>query len=51
MEIFNRAGYKLDENGQMVCWLAPPMPNNRHEGMHNTGNPFNGVGEWRDCES
>ena|SRR5205807_3616820 len=50
--------YKSDEDAQIMRWLSPLEPNNRHQGVRT--DRFDGVGdwlletgefrEWRECE-
>ena len=41
---FNTTFYKSDEDAQIMRWLSPLEPNNRHQGVR-TGR-FGGVGNW-----
>ena len=41
---FNTTFYKSDEDAQIMCWLSPLEPSNRHQGVR-TGR-FAGVGDW-----
>ena len=41
---FNTTFYKSDEDAQVMRWLSPLEPNNRHQGVR-TGR-FAGVGDW-----
>ena len=41
---FNTTFYKSDEDAQVMCWLSPLEPSNRHQGVR-TGR-FCGVGDW-----
>jgi len=36
--------YKSDEDAQIMRWLSPLEPNNRHQGVRN--DRFDGVGDW-----
>jgi len=55
---FNNTFYLFDENEQIMRWLSPLEPNNRHHDVRT--DRFDGVGEWfleksefrewRDCE-
>jgi len=33
-----------DEDAQIMCWLSPLEPNNRHQGVRT--DRFDGVGDW-----
>ena len=41
---FNTTFYKSDEDSQVMRWLSPLEPSNRHQGVR-TGR-FGGVGDW-----
>ena len=41
---FNKTVYKSDEDVQIMRWLSPLEPNNRHQGVRN--DRFDGVGDW-----
>jgi len=41
---FNTTFYKSDEDAQIMRWLSPLEPNNRHHGVRN--DRFAGVGDW-----
>ena len=41
---FNTTVYKSDEDEQIMRWLSPLEPNNRHEGVR--AGRFEGVGDW-----
>ena len=41
---FNTTFYKSDEDAQIMRWLSPLEPSNRHQGVR-TGR-FAGVGDW-----
>ena len=41
---YNKTVYKSDEDVQIMRWLSPLEPNNRHQGVR-TGR-FGGVGDW-----
>ena len=36
--------YKSDEDGQIMRWLSPLEPGNRHHGVRT--NRFEGIGDW-----
>ena len=36
--------YKSDEDAQIMRWLSPLEPNNRHQGVRT--DRFDGVGDW-----
>src|SRR5207302_10588911 len=40
----NNTVYKSDEDAQIMRWLSPLEPNNRHQGVRNER--FDGVGDW-----
>ena len=41
---YNTTVYKSDEDAQIILWLSPLEPKNRHQGVR-TGR-FEGVGDW-----
>ena len=41
---FNNTFYKSDEDAQIMRWLSPLEPNNRHQGVRT--DRFDGVGDW-----
>jgi len=41
---YNKTVYKSDEDAQILRWLSPLQPNNRHQGVRN--DRFDGVGDW-----
>ena len=41
---FNTTFYKPDEEAQIMRWLSPLEPNNRHQGVRT--DRLNGVGDW-----
>ena len=41
---FNTIMYKSDEDAQIMRWLTPLEPGNRHDGVRTTR--FEGVGDW-----
>ena len=41
---FNTTLYKSDEDAQIMRWLSPLEPNNRHQGVRI--DRFDGVGDW-----
>src|SRR5437660_2873844 len=41
---FNNTVYKSDEDAQIMRWLSPLEPNNRHQGVRTER--FDGVGDW-----
>jgi len=41
---YNKTVYKSDEDVQIMRWLSPLEPNNRHQGVRT--DRFNGVGDW-----
>jgi len=41
---FNNTFYKSDEDAQIMRWLSPLEPNNRHQGVRTER--FEGVGNW-----
>jgi len=41
---FNTNFYKSDEDGQIMRWLSPLEPRNRHQGVRT--DRFDGVGDW-----
>ena len=41
---FNNTVYNSDEDAQIMRWLSPLEPNNRHEGVRTSR--FEGVGDW-----
>ena len=40
----NNTFYKSDEDAQIMRWLSPLEPNNRHQGVRT--DRFDGVGDW-----
>src|SRR5437879_11206031 len=40
----NKNVYKSDEDAQIMRWLSPLEPNNRHQGVRSER--FDGVGDW-----
>ena len=40
----NNIVYKSDEDAQIMRWLSPLVPNNRHQGVRTER--FDGVGDW-----
>jgi len=41
---FNNNFYNSDEDAQIMRWLSPLEPNNRHQGVRT--DRFDGVGDW-----
>ena len=41
---FNTTFYGSDEDVQIMCWLSPLEPNNRHQSVRT--DRFDGVGDW-----
>jgi len=41
---FNNTFYKSDEDAQIMRWLSPLEPNNRHQSVRTSR--FGGVGDW-----
>ena len=41
---FNNTVHKSDEDVQILRWLSPLEPNNRHQGVRT--DRFDGVGDW-----
>ena len=41
---YNNTVYKSDEDEQIMRWLSPLEPNNRHQGVRT--DRFDGVGDW-----
>lgn len=41
---YNTTVYKFDEDAQIMHWLSPLEPKNRHQGVRT--DRFEGVGEW-----
>jgi len=41
---FNSYVYKSDEDAEVMRWLSPLQPNNRHQGVR--ADRFDGVGDW-----
>ena len=41
---YNKTVYKSDEDAQIMHWLSPLEPKNRHQGVRT--DRFEGVGEW-----
>ena len=41
---YNNIVYKSDEDAQIMRWLSPLEPNNRHQGVRTER--FDGVGDW-----
>jgi len=41
---FNTNFYKSDEDAQIMQWLSPLEPRNRHQGVRT--DRFDGVGDW-----
>jgi len=41
---FNSYVYKSDEDAEIMRWLSPLEPNNRHQGVRT--DRFDGVGAW-----
>ena len=41
---FNNTFYKSDEDAQIMSWLSPLEPNNRHQGVRT--DRLGGVGDW-----
>ena len=41
---FNKIIYKSDEDEQIMRWLSPLEPGNRHQGVRT--DRFDGVGDW-----
>jgi len=41
---FNNTFYNSDEDAQIMRWLSPLEPNNRHQGVRT--DRFDGVGDW-----
>jgi len=41
---FNNTFYMLDEDAQIMRWLSPLEPNDRHQGVRT--DRFDGVGDW-----
>ena len=41
---FNTIFYKSDEDAEIMRWLSPLEPNNRHQGVRT--DRFDGVGDW-----
>ena len=41
---FNNIIYKSDEDAQILRWLSPLEPNNRHQGVRT--DRLDGVGDW-----
>jgi len=41
---FNNTFYGSDEDAQIMRWLSPLEPNNRHQGVRT--DRFDGVGDW-----
>ena len=41
---FNTNFYKSDEDAQVMRWLSPLEPRNRHQGV--STDRFDGVGDW-----
>ena len=41
---FNNTFYKSDEDAQIMRWLSPLEPNNRHQGVRT--DRLGGVGDW-----
>ena len=41
---FNTTFYQPDEEAQIMRWLSPLEPNNRHQGVR--ADRFDGVGDW-----
>ena len=41
---FNYNIYKSDEDAQIMRWLSPLEPSNRHQGVRT--DRFDGVGDW-----
>jgi len=41
---YNKTVYKSDEDLQIMRWLSPLEPNNRHQGVRT--DRFNSVGDW-----
>ena len=41
---FNTTFYKSDEDAQVMRWLSPLEPSNRHQGVRTSR--FGGVGDW-----
>ena len=40
----NNNVYMSDEDAQIMCWLSPQEPNNRHQSVRTER--FDGVGDW-----
>ena len=41
---FDTSFYKSDEDAQIMRWLSPLEPNNRHQGVRT--DRFDGIGDW-----
>jgi len=41
---YNKTVYKSDEDAQIIRWLSPLEPENRHHGVRS--DRFGGVGDW-----
>ena len=41
---YNKTVYKSDEDAQIMRWLSPLEPENRHHGVRN--DRLDGVGDW-----
>jgi len=41
---FNNTYYKSDEDAQIMSWLSPLEPSNRHQSVRT--DRFDGVGDW-----
>jgi len=41
---FNNIVYKSDEDAQIIRWLSPLEPNNRHQGVRT--DRLDGLGDW-----
>ena len=41
---FNTTIYKSDEDAQIMRWLSPLVPSNRHQGVRTER--FDGIGDW-----
>ena len=41
---FNNTFYKSDEDAQIMRWLSPLEPNNRHQDVR--AERFDGIGDW-----
>ena len=44
IDSYNNTFNRSDEDAQIMRWLSPLEPNNRHQGVRN--DRFDGVGDW-----